>query len=262
MLSWFGIKSNDENVDDQKSTTDTTAVPPSNEAVVPEAGKTSSEEVKDECVPSPSTEPEPKPSKAASSMDAMGAAVGFFRTIASAAGKTAHKLKETVDVQLDKTIIGDLERENEKFIREKHAKRTEDPVPPWVGYNEEEEIKSQILSLSADERHFLRDPPSGVDFHFELDAVMPVALTILKEDKQLQAMRFKLVPQKIKEEKFWRNYFYRVSLIKQSSQLSTLANTELKRSTSSLNQDGKRNSKSDLENSSTDASHEDTSKQF
>ena len=28
---------------------------------------------------------------------------------------------------------------------------------------------------------------------------------------------------RVKEERFWRNYFYRVSLIKQSSQLSTLA---------------------------------------
>jgi hypothetical protein len=27
----------------------------------------------------------------------------------------------------------------------------------------------------------------------------------------------------VKEEKFWRNYFYRVSLIKQSTQLTSLA---------------------------------------
>uniref|UniRef100_A0A3Q1HRZ4 Synapse associated protein 1 n=1 Tax=Acanthochromis polyacanthus TaxID=80966 RepID=A0A3Q1HRZ4_9TELE len=36
-------------------------------------------------------------------------------------------------------------------------------------------------------------------------------------------MRFDLVPKHVKEEVFWRNYFYRVSLIKQSAQLTALA---------------------------------------
>ena len=39
-------------------------------------------------------------------------------------------------------------------------------------------------------------------------------------------MRFKLVPKKIKEEDFWRNYFYRVSLIKQSVALHSMSNEE------------------------------------
>jgi len=52
----------------------------------------------------------------------------------------------------------------------------------------------------------------------------PVALATLVEDSNLQQMRFDLVPKIIKEELFWRNYFYRVSLIRQSTQLSSLAN--------------------------------------
>ena len=32
--------------------------------------------------------------------------------------------------------------------------------------------------------------------------------------------RYELVPKVIKEDEFWRNYFYRVSLIKQSFELS------------------------------------------
>ena len=31
--------------------------------------------------------------------------------------------------------------------------------------------------------------------------------------------RYELVPKKVKEDEFWRNYFYRVSLIKQSFDL-------------------------------------------
>jgi len=37
---------------------------------------------------------------------------------------------------------------------------------------------------------------------------------------KLQQLRYELVPKKIKEDDFWRNYFYRVGLLKQSFELS------------------------------------------
>lgn len=89
-------------------------------------------------------------------------------------------------------------------------------VPPWVGYNEEEKMMKQILSLSLvisfnstwiirfsmlnvtwssqDERNVLRDPPAGVDFIFELESNMPVATAMLEIDPKLNDLRFKLVP--------------------------------------------------------------------
>ncbi|NXV77364.1 SYAP1 protein, partial [Atlantisia rogersi] len=96
-------------------------------------------------------------------------------------------------------------------------------VPPWVDSNEEETIQQQILALSADKRNFLRDPPAGVQFNFDFDQMYPVAMVMLQEDELLNRMRFDLVPKHVKEEVFWRNYFYRVSLIKQSAQLTALA---------------------------------------
>lgn len=42
------------------------------------------------------------------------------------------------------------------------------------------------------------------------------------EDTALEKMRFELVPKIITEENFWRNYFYRVSLICQAADLGTL----------------------------------------
>merc|ERR1740129_2458359 len=42
---------------------------------------------------------------------------------------------------------------------------------------------------------------------------------MLQEDPQLEKMRYELVPKKVREDEFWRNYFYRVSLIKQSFDL-------------------------------------------
>ncbi|XP_070113085.1 synapse-associated protein 1 isoform X2 [Equus asinus] len=96
-------------------------------------------------------------------------------------------------------------------------------VPPWVDSNDEETIQQQILALSADKRNFLRDPPAGVQFNFDFDQMYPTALVMLQEDELLSRMRFALVPKLVKEEVFWRNYFYRVSLIKQSAQLTALA---------------------------------------
>ncbi|XP_067227034.1 synapse-associated protein 1 [Chanodichthys erythropterus] len=161
---------------------------------------------------------------------------GFILNFASSATKkisesvaeTAQTIKKTVEESnidgiIDKTILGDFQKEQEKFVQEKNAKKTDAAVPPWVGYNEEETIQQQILALSADKRNFLRDPPAGVQFHFDFEQMYPVALVMLQEDELLNRMRFDLVPKQVKEDVFWRNYFYRVSLIKQSAQLTALA---------------------------------------
>ncbi|XP_030058170.1 synapse-associated protein 1 [Microcaecilia unicolor] len=150
------------------------------------------------------------------------------KKISESVTETAHTIKKSVedgkiDGLIDKTIIGDFQKEQEKFVQEQHIKKSEAAVPPWVGYNEEETIQQQILALSADRRNFLRDPPAGVQFHFDFEQMYPVALIMLQEDELLNRMRFDLVPKLAKEEVFWRNYFYRVSLIKQSAQLTALA---------------------------------------
>lgn len=150
------------------------------------------------------------------------------KKISESVAETANTIKKSVeegniDGIFDKTILGDFKKEQEKFVHEKNAKKTDAAVPPWVGYSEEETIQQQILALSADKRNFLRDPPAGVQFHFDVEEMYPVALVMLQEDELLNRMRFDLVPKHVKEEVFWRNYFYRVSLIKQSAQLTALA---------------------------------------
>lgn len=150
------------------------------------------------------------------------------KKITDSVSETAQTLKKSVEDGsiegiLDKTIIGDFQKEQEKFVQEKHTRKTDSAVPPWVGYSEEETIQQQILALSADRRNFLRDPPAGVQYHFDFEQMFPVAMVMLQEDELLNRMRFDLVPKLVKEEVFWRNYFYRVSLIKQSAQLTALA---------------------------------------
>lgn len=150
------------------------------------------------------------------------------KKISDSVVETAQTIKKSVeegkiDGIIDKTFLGDFQKEQEKFVQEKKAKKSEAAVPPWVGYNEEETIQQQILALSADKRNFLRDPPAGVQFHFDMEHMYPLATVMLEEDQLLNRMRFDLVPKHVKEEVFWRNYFYRVSLIKQSAQLTALA---------------------------------------
>uniref|UniRef100_A0A671PJG7 Synapse-associated protein 1-like n=1 Tax=Sinocyclocheilus anshuiensis TaxID=1608454 RepID=A0A671PJG7_9TELE len=87
---------------------------------------------------------------------------GFILNFASSASKkisesvaeTAQTIKKTVEESnidgiIDKTILGDFQKEQEKFVQEKNAKKTDAAVPPWVGCNEEETIQQQILALSA-----------------------------------------------------------------------------------------------------------------
>ncbi|KAM7388626.1 hypothetical protein PAMP_024791 [Pampus punctatissimus] len=161
---------------------------------------------------------------------------GYFYNFASNASKklsesvfeTAQTIKKSVEEGkingiIDKTVLGDFQKEQERFLQEKKAKEFGAAVPPWVGYEEEDTIQQQILALSAHKQYFLRDPPAGVQFDFDLKQMYPVAMVMLDEDELLRKMRFHLVPKQVKEEVFWQNYFYRVSLIKQSAQLTALA---------------------------------------
>ncbi|XP_039595128.1 synapse-associated protein 1-like [Polypterus senegalus] len=169
-------------------------------------------------------------------------ASGFGNYLLSAATQASKKLSASVlekaeslrvsvdrlaiDGILDKTILGDFKKEQDKFVKEKHQKQTTDVVPPWIGLNEDESIKQEILALSLDRRNFLCNPPAGDQFEFDFKQFAPVAMLMLQEDTLLNQMRFRLVPSLVKEEVFWRNYFYRVSLIKQAAELSSLVNDQ------------------------------------
>ncbi|KAG8230945.1 hypothetical protein J437_LFUL002978 [Ladona fulva] len=127
---------------------------------------------------------------------------------------------------MKQSILGEFNREQEAFIKEKQqaGEKIDGTTPaPWVGYPNEEALKEQILSLSTDRRNFVRSPPAGVEFQFDLESFMPVAQATLAQDPNLQQMRFELVPKVISEDNFWRNYFYRVGLIRQSSELTSMA---------------------------------------
>ncbi|XP_067013012.1 synapse-associated protein 1 isoform X2 [Anabrus simplex] len=148
----------------------------------------------------------------------------FLFSAVNKAGKTvtesAAKIKKTVE---ENSLLGEFNKEQEAFIKEKQGKGSDAAVPPWVGCPNEESLKEECLTLSTDRRNFVRSPPAGVDFQFDYEVSYPIAMATLAEDPNLEKMRFELVPKVINEETFWRNYFYRVSLIRQANELSSMA---------------------------------------
>ncbi|XP_043065102.1 synapse-associated protein of 47 kDa isoform X8 [Drosophila ficusphila] len=141
----------------------------------------------------------------------------FGSFLSSAISKAGSKIKETVK---DNTILDSFNKEQEAFIKGQGG--VGNGAAPWIGHANESKIKEEILGLSQDRRNFVRAPPAGVDFEFSYDTAYPTAIAIMAEDKALETMRFELVPKIITEENFWRNYFYRVSLIIQAAELGTL----------------------------------------
>ncbi|XP_062303011.1 synapse-associated protein 1 isoform X2 [Osmerus eperlanus] len=223
--SWLGIQ------DTTSSNTENTELPVEvveEEKIVQAQNEVNKQQTEQEPEQEPTPPQQPQEAGKGLSEYIFSFASSATKKISDSVSETAQSIKKSVedgniDGIIDKTILGDFQKEQQKFVEEKKAKKSDAAVPPWVGYSEEETIQQQILALSADRRNFLRDPPAGVQFHFDSEQMYPIAMVMLQEDELLNRMRFDLVPKHVKEEMFWRNYFYRVSLVKQSAQLTALA---------------------------------------
>lgn len=167
----------------------------------------------------------------------VGGLIGFesaLNVVGQVATNASNLIKEKVSTVSTTNMLSEFNKEQESFIKSKTNSHEGLGLAPWVGYNNEDELKAKILALSEDRRTFVRAPPSGMSFEFDYNSVAATAMALLQEDPNLNKMRYELVPKKVKEEEFWRNYFYRLSLIKQSFELKDLERAELD---SSLKQD-------------------------
>ncbi|GJQ85541.1 hypothetical protein Trydic_g10842 [Trypoxylus dichotomus] len=138
----------------------------------------------------------------------------FGNYLYSTATEIGTKIKKTI---ADNSYLQEFNKEQLAFSKELANKHTLSPLAPWVGCANEDRLKEVCLSLSSDRRNFFRNPPEGVDFEFDYDSLYPVAEAIMELDANLVKMRYELVPKLICEENFWRNYFYRVSLVCQAN---------------------------------------------
>ncbi|KAL6722411.1 hypothetical protein Aduo_019987 [Ancylostoma duodenale] len=128
--------------------------------------------------------------------------------------KASKGIAAVKNVVVENTLIGELDREQEAFAAELAASRLPDVVEPWDGLPDREFAKKKILALSLDPHNFIRESPGECEF--DETTMQAMAKRLIEIDPNLSRVRFELVPKQLNEEKFWHNYFYRVSLIRQS----------------------------------------------
>ena len=136
---------------------------------------------------------------------------------------------------MGKTIAGKvkgvIEAERQEIAKEEAKIRREHDaafgsvatLPPWEDLGEgvapdvKAKVVAMVLALTRSRRSFLSAPPEDdTTYVFELEAALPSARAALSADSRLAAAREWLVPRKIHEKQFWRNWFWRVSAIKLS----------------------------------------------
>ncbi|XP_022914917.1 synapse-associated protein of 47 kDa isoform X2 [Onthophagus taurus] len=148
----------------------------------------------------------------------------FIYSAVNKAGKTVSeasaKIKKTVE---ENSILGEFNKEQEAFMKSQSGNASSSALPPWAGCPNELALKEECLTLSTDRRNFVRSPPAGVDFTFDYEVSYPIAMAIMEQDPNLEKMRYDLVPKNISEENFWRNYFYRVTLLCQANDASHMS---------------------------------------
>ncbi|XP_018646975.1 synapse-associated protein, putative [Schistosoma mansoni] len=146
----------------------------------------------------------------------------------TASVKQVPLIREFERAQADFAV--ESQNKNEEAIRFRSSSQSE--LPPWhpdiCGLSDSDalsSLKEQILALSQNPNNFLISPPEEAQLKWTSpipDNLLREAQILLKEDPNLGSIRYRLVPSKISEEIFWRNYFYRLSLIQQSASLSVV----------------------------------------
>uniref|UniRef100_A0A914D8R1 BSD domain-containing protein n=1 Tax=Acrobeloides nanus TaxID=290746 RepID=A0A914D8R1_9BILA len=134
--------------------------------------------------------------------------LSYAKTVTAEATERANKFTSIVS---EKTIIGELDKENETFREQLSQSKRTNTALPWDEMPDPILARKHIMSLALDARNF-ENPPIGAEV--EVENMEQLAANLIKEDPNLSKIRYELVPKQMPEERFWRNYFYRISLVK------------------------------------------------
>ncbi|GAM28956.1 hypothetical protein SAMD00019534_121320 [Acytostelium subglobosum LB1] len=122
-------------------------------------------------------------------------------------------------------VISKIDEERKKLMEESEQSDRvrailNEPLPPWMDFKLDDQARQReavdkILDVKMSKKTFLTSPPIDSDYCQEFDtALIQIATVSLKYDRQLEKIRFLLVPRFISEEQFWKNWYYRVTLIR------------------------------------------------
>nr|CAD2180338.1 unnamed protein product [Meloidogyne enterolobii] len=130
--------------------------------------------------------------------------------------KASTKIQEEAKNFTPLKIIGNFEKERQKFIDELESeKRTKiEDSSQLCRLLDNLEAKRHIISISSDTKNFTEDLPISSDIGIEVEEIKANAKEFFKLDRRLEDVRFELVPKRITEAKFWQNYAYKLSLVK------------------------------------------------
>ncbi|EAR83675.2 BSD domain protein (macronuclear) [Tetrahymena thermophila SB210] len=160
--------------------------------------------------------------------------MNFFNKVKSLGANVAEKSKNLIS-NLSKDIQEVIQQQNQLIEnQESESFKEKNALLPWEGLkaiksnqngNMIDSIKEEILDLSLQEDYFLIDDENYMyPFEFNIEDYKYQAIKILSVDPNLEFMRSKLVPKKIKDEKFWKNYFYNVEIIKMKYNMANKIN--------------------------------------
>ncbi|KYR01569.1 hypothetical protein DLAC_01564 [Tieghemostelium lacteum] len=122
-------------------------------------------------------------------------------------------------------VIQKFDDERKKFIEESSQPNTPQTnasllFPPWLDFSvdskeTQKEIVDKLLDIKMSKKTFLTPPPIDSDYCQEFDVfLIQIAKVSLQFDPMLEKIRFYMVPRFISEEQFWKNWYYRITLIK------------------------------------------------
>ena len=156
-----------------------------------------------------------KENSAASTVAAREKAAQFANRMFGIAAKASHKLQEKAVANLSPmAVIGSIEKERQKFMVELQKEKNSSAVGDLERLLSNPQAQKHIISISAKTENFTEEPPMKFDLDSEVEEIKASANQIFGLDPRLKEVRFALVPKQISEEKFWRNYAYKLSLVK------------------------------------------------
>ena len=156
-------------------------------------------------------------------------------SVSSTAGHLLSPLTDSVQHIIADTQRSFDEEQNKVDQRRAHLTALQEKPPPsplWAVASEsqqilEAELKQRLLRLSADPRTFLSPAPDDASFPFSLDVAYPYCEVALREDAGLGRARYRLVPRRVSEHQFWKNYMWRVHSVREQMGVGLLFDTSM-----------------------------------
>ncbi|KAL3110617.1 hypothetical protein niasHT_017495 [Heterodera trifolii] len=151
-----------------------------------------------------------------------------FGIAKKASSKLQEKATNISAIVSERTIIGNIEKERQKFMEEL---RKEGKCVDEIGLDgllADVEAQQHIIAISSNPRNLTDEPPLTFALDSDIALVKQYANALFRLDPRLAVLRFELVPKLVPEDKFWRNYAYRISLVRKfvAEKCATAASSE------------------------------------